>query len=151
MGEFQTTTAVDARTLGYATDFAPLTITGPDAGGVVRVESPTLSDAQMAAAVDVASRTLIVDNGDGTGVRTVYDEHGNETVEQVTGLPIPEPVTEHADPVALLVSALRDPLADLTDSSTSTTVRTAILNQRAALDALLAALETPRPIQHKRS
>ena len=28
---------------------------------------------------------------------------------------------------------------------------TAILNQRAALDALLAALETPWPIQHKRS
>ena len=144
MGEFQTTTAVDARTLGYATDFAPLTITGPDAGGVVRVESPTLSDAQMAAAVDVASRTLIVDNGDGTGTRTTYDEHGNETsVEQLTGLPIPEPVAEPTDPVALLVSALRDPLANLTASSASTTVRTAILNQRAALDALLAALETP--------
>jgi hypothetical protein len=138
MGEFQTTTAVDARTLGYATDFAPLTITGPDAGGVVRVESPTLSDAQMAAAVDVASRTLIVDNGDGTGTRTTYDEHGNETsVKQVTGLPIPEPVAEPTDPVALLVSALRDPLANLTASSASTTVRTAILNQRAALDALL--------------
>lgn len=58
-------------------------------------------------------------------------------------LPIPEPVTEPTDPVALLVSALRDPLANLTASSESTTVRTAILNQRAALDALLAALETP--------
>ena len=86
----------------------------------------------------------IVDNGDGTGTRTTYDEHGNETsVEQVTGLPIPEPVAEPTDPVALLVSALRDPLANLTPSSASTTVRTAILNQRAALDALLAALETP--------
>ena len=30
-----------------------------------------------------------------------------------------------------------------TASSTTPTVRTAILNQRAALDALLAALETP--------
>ena len=87
---------------------------------------------------------LTVDNGDGTGTRTTYDEHGNETsVEQLTGLPIPDPVTEHADPVALLVSALRDPLADLTASSASTTVRTAILNQRAALDELLAVLETP--------
>lgn len=86
----------------------------------------------------------IVDNGDGTGTRTTYDEHGNETsVKQVTGLPIPEPVAEPTDPVALLVSALRDPLANLTASSASTTVRTAILNQRAALDALLAALETP--------
>ena len=82
--------------------------------------------------------------GPGTGTRTTYDEHGNETsVEQLTGLPIPEPVAEPTDPVALLVSALRDPLANLTASSASTTVRTAILNQRAALDALLAALETP--------
>ena len=86
----------------------------------------------------------VVDNGDGTGTRTTYDEYGNETSsEQLTGLPIPEPVAEPTDPVALLVSALRDPLADLTASSASTTVRTAILNQRAALDALLAALETP--------
>ena len=87
---------------------------------------------------------LTVNNGDGSGTRTTYDEHGNETSsEQLTGLPIPEPVAEPTDPVALLVSALRDPLADLTASSASTTVRTAILNQRAALDALLAALETP--------
>lgn len=89
--------------------------------------------------------TLTVNIGDGTGTRTTYDEHGNETsVEQVTGLPIPEPAPpEPGDPVALLVSALRDPLANLTPSSASTTVRTAILNQRAALDALLAVLETP--------
>ena len=45
--------------------------------------------------------------------------------------------------LAAFGAALRDPLADLTASSASTTVRTAILNQRAALDALLAALETP--------
>jgi YD repeat-containing protein len=31
-----------------------------------------------------------VDNGDGTGTRTVYDADGNVTdVEQLTGLPIP--------------------------------------------------------------
>ena len=83
-----------------------------------------------------------IDNEDGTGTRTTYDEHGNETsVEQLTGLPIPEPVAEPTDPVALLVSALRDPLADLTASSASTAVRTAILNQRAALDALLGQLD----------
>ena len=88
--------------------------------------------------------TLTVNIGDGTGTRTTYDEHGNETSsEQLTGLPIPEPVAEPTDPVALLVSALRDPLADLTAFSASTTVRTAILNQRAALDALLGQLETP--------
>ena len=86
----------------------------------------------------------VVDHGDGTGTRTTYDEYGNETsVKQLTGLPIPEPVAEPTDPVAMLVSALRDPLANLTASSASTTVRTAILNQRAALDELLAVLETP--------
>jgi len=34
---------------------------------------------------------LTVDNGDGTGTRTTYDEHGNVTsVEQLTDLPIPD-------------------------------------------------------------
>jgi len=144
MGEFQTTTAVDARTLGYATDFAPLTIIGPDADGNTVIESSALSADDLATAIDIAGRTAITDKGDGTGTRTVYDVDGKVvSTEQVTGLPIadPEPVT--VDPVALLVSALRDPLANLTASSASTTVRTAILNQRAALEALLAALETP--------
>ena len=45
--------------------------------------------------------------------------------------------------LADIFAALRDPLADLTAFSASTTVRTAILNQRAALDALLGQLETP--------
>ena len=32
-----------------------------------------------------------IDNEDGTGTRTTYDEHGNETsVEQLTDLPIPD-------------------------------------------------------------
>lgn len=55
--------------------------------------------------------------------------------------------TSTSDTVTVTLSgaseALRDPLANLTASSASTTVRTAILNQRAALDALLAASETP--------
>ena len=85
----------------------------------------------------------IIDHGDGTGTRTTYDEHGNETsVEQLTGLPIPEPATAEIT-LADVTAALRDPLANLTPSSESTTVRTAILNQRAALDALLGQLETP--------
>ena len=65
-----------------------------------------------------------------------------DTVEHLTGLPIPEPAPAEIT-LADVAAALRDPLADLTPSSASTTVRTAILNQRAALDALLAALETP--------
>ncbi len=58
-----------------------------------------------------------------------------------------EPSETAAEPVEItladVAAALRDPLADLTPSSESTTVRTAILNQRAALDALLGQLETP--------
>ena len=47
------------------------------------------------------------------------------------------PETPSVLTLADVAAALRDPLANLTDSSASTTVRTAILNQRAALDALL--------------
>ena len=106
-----------------------------DAGNLV--EPSPLFDA-LRSGVRQPDGTVIVDRGDGTGTRTTYDEHGQVTAtEELTGLPIPEPVAEPTDPVALLVSALRDPLADLTAFSASTTVRTAILNQRAALDALL--------------
>ena len=81
---------------------------------------------------------------DGATTRTTYDPQteGVFSVELLTGPPIPEPA--HAEvTLADVAAALRDPLANLTPTSASTTVRTAILNQRAALDALLAALETP--------
>ena len=43
---------------------------------------------------------LIVDNGDGTGTRTTFDADGNVTsVEQLTGLPIPEPPPPALDEV----------------------------------------------------
>ena len=36
-------------------------------------------------------RTVVADNGDGSGTRTTYDEHGNVTsVEHLTDLPIPD-------------------------------------------------------------
>jgi len=36
-------------------------------------------------------RTATVNNGDGTGTRTTYDEHGNVTATvNLTGLPIPD-------------------------------------------------------------
>ena len=151
MGNVTTSATVDTLALSYTTGHAPLTIIGPDADGNTVIESSALSADDLATAIDIAGRTAITDNGDGTGTRTVYDVDGKVvSTEQVTGLPIPE-----AEPVEItladVAAALRDPLANLTDSSESTTVRTAILNQRAALDALLAALETPRPIQHKRS
>lgn len=143
MGNVTTSATVDTLVLGYTTGHAPLTIIGPDADGNTVIESSALSADDLATAIDIAGRTAITDKGDGSGTRTTYDEHGNETsVEQVTGLPIPE-----AEPVEItladVAAALRDPLANLTPSSESTTVRTAILNQRAALDALLAATETP--------
>ena len=49
-----------------------------------------------------------VDNGDGTGTRTVFDADGNVTsVEQLTGLPIPvEP--EPVDPLTTLLARLAD-------------------------------------------
>ncbi len=51
----------------------------------------------------------VVDNGDGTGVRTVYDSKGEVTsTEQVDGLPIVDIDTEHAsdDPLAAEVARL---------------------------------------------
>ena len=50
-----------------------------------------------------------IDNGDGTGTRTTFDADGNVTsVEQLTGLPIPEP--PEPDPV----EALQAQVAELT-------------------------------------
>ena len=60
-----------------------------------------------------------VDNGDGTGTRTTYLPDGTvDTVEQLTGLPIPPP----PEP---------DPLVDLQDQ---------LAAQQALIDELLAAL-----------
>ena len=61
----------------------------------------------------------IVDNGDGTGTRTTFHPDGTvDTVEQLTGLPIPPP----PEP---------DPMADLQDQ---------LAAQQALIDELLAAL-----------
>ena len=53
-----------------------------------------------------------VDNGDGTGTRTTFDADGNvESVEQLSGLPIPEPPPP--DPIAAqqaTIEALLDAL-----------------------------------------
>lgn len=47
------------------------------------------------------------DNGDGTGTRTTYTPDGTvDTVEQLTGLPIPEP--EPVDPLTTLLARLAD-------------------------------------------
>ena len=51
-----------------------------------------------------------VDNGDGTGTRTVFDADGNVTsVEQLTGLPIPvPPEPTDGEKLATLLAALTD-------------------------------------------
>lgn len=61
----------------------------------------------------------VVDNGDGTGTRTVYHPDGTvDTVEQLTGLPIP--VEPEPDPVEALQAQVQA--------------------QQETIDALLAAL-----------
>ncbi len=51
-----------------------------------------------------------VDNGDGTGVRTTYNPDGTvASTEQLTGLPIPEPVEPtDGEKLATLLAALTD-------------------------------------------
>ena len=59
--------------------------------------------------VDSVVREVMIDNGDGTGTRTVYDGKGNVTsTEQVDGLPIVDIDTSHAsdDPLAAEVARL---------------------------------------------
>ena len=80
-----------------------------------------------------------VDNGDGTGTRTTFHLDGTiNTVEQLTGLPIPPPdqVTADVDAAAAL-AAMSTALAPLTGTSTSAQQRAALLALRAAIsDAL---------------
>lgn len=60
-----------------------------------------------------------IDNGDGTGTRTTFHPDGTvDTVEQLTGLPIPEPPPP-------------DPMADM---------QAQLAAQQALIDELLAAL-----------
>ena len=57
-------------------------------------------------------RTVTVDNGDGTGTRTVYDADGNVTsTEQLTGLAV------------VVVPLPTDPLLDATDPRDTTKIR----------------------------
>ena len=54
----------------------------------------------------------IIDNGDGTGTRTTFDADGNVTsVEQLTGLPIPQPPEPSPEERLAAVTARLDKLA----------------------------------------
>ena len=78
--------------------------------------------------LDVQNQVVeqVVDNGDGTGTRTTFHADGTvDTVEQLTGLPIPPP--PEPDPMADMqaqLAAQQDQLAA----------------QQALIDELLAAL-----------
>lgn len=53
----------------------------------------------------------IIDNGDGTGTRTTFDADGNVTsVEQLTGLPIPQPPEPSPEERLAAVTARLDKL-----------------------------------------
>lgn len=79
--------------------------------------------------------TITVDNGDGTGTLTTYDAAGNVlATEPLTGMPIPVPAPP--DPLEVLAS-IGEALGTITVNSTSTALRTALLNVRAAIDGAL--------------
>lgn len=53
-----------------------------------------------------------IDNGDGTGTRTTFDADGNVTsVEQLSGLPIPQPPEPSPEEKLAAVTARLDKLA----------------------------------------
>ena len=57
-------------------------------------------------------RSDILDNEDGTGTRTTFDAEGNVTsVEQLTGLPIPQPPEPSPEEKLAAVTARLDKLA----------------------------------------
>ena len=50
-----------------------------------------------------------VDNGNGTGTRTTYHQNGSvDSVEQLTGLPIPEPSVPSQTPEQVAVEVIRE-------------------------------------------
>lgn len=57
-------------------------------------------------------RTVVEDHGDGTGTRTTFDADGNVTsVEQLTGLPIPQTPEPSPEEKLAAVTARLDKLA----------------------------------------
>ena len=82
-----------------------------------------------------------VDHGDGTGTRTRYDEAGNATVEQVTGLPVESPADRNQRTIE---DRLRDDLAAMetiigtpNQSMDTAALRKAVKDQARALRRLI--------------
>ena len=81
----------------------------------------------------------IIDNGDGTGTRTTYRPDGTvDTVEQLTGLPIPEP--EPADDPLAAITAL---LAQVTPDQLARVLALGVaVTEPDSVDRLTTAVET---------
>lgn len=81
----------------------------------------------------------VVDNGDGTGTRTTYDDDGTVTeTATVTGLPVPPVAPVDPQPLAV-IAAIGDALSTITPTSTSTQLRAALLATRTAIDSAIGA------------
>ena len=81
----------------------------------------------------------IIDHGDGTGTRTTYRPDGTvDTVEQLTGLPIPEP--EPADDPLAAITAL---LAQVTPDQLARVLALGVaVTEPDSVDRLTTAVET---------
>lgn len=76
----------------------------------------------------------VVDNGDGTGTRTLYGPDGQVTgTEALTGLPIPDPPA--ADPAAAVLTAVQTARNEVAGYAASN-------GTRQAVEALATAVET---------
>ncbi len=82
----------------------------------------------------------IIDHGDGTGTRTTYRPDGTvDTVEQLTGLPIPDPEPAVDDPLAA-VTAL---LAQVTPDQLARVLALGVaVTEPESVDRLTTAVET---------
>ena len=76
----------------------------------------------------------VVDHGDGTATRTLYDTDGQVTgTEQVTGLPAPDPPV--VDPAAAVLTAVQTARNEVAGYAASN-------GTRQAVEALATAVET---------
>ena len=85
-------------------------------------------------------RTVTAHHGDGTGTRTTYRPDGTvDTVEQLTGLPIPEPEPPAVDPLAAVVALL----AQVTPDQLARVLALGVaVTEPESVDRLTTAVET---------
>ena len=84
----------------------------------------------------------VVDNGDGTGTRTLYGPDGQVTgTEALTGLPIPDPPA--ADPAAAVLAAVQTARNEVAGYAASNGTRQAVEALATAAEALTAAIPDP--------